>query len=180
MSERKKMETGQWYSCLDEELEALRVHALEAVHTHNHLPPAERRMLSAPLAGLFATHGQNCLIEAPFHCSYGINIHLGRDIYMNTGCVILDSAPVHIGDGTMCGPGVQIYCANHHKDPVKRRSGIEIALPVRIGKDVWLGGGSIVLPGVEIGDSAIVGAGSVVTRDVPAGTTVMGNPARAR
>ncbi|MEL6243094.1 MAG: sugar O-acetyltransferase [Pseudomonadota bacterium] len=179
-SEREKMLAGEWYSCLDAELETLRMRSLEAVHAHNQLPPDERRTLSAPLAGLFAWHGTDCLIEVPFHCSYGFNIHLGADVYLNTGCVILDSAPVRIGDGTMCGPGVQIYCANHHKDAAKRRAGVEIALPVTIGKNVWLGGGAIVLPGVTIGDGAIIGAGSVVTRSVAAGTTVVGNPARSR
>lgn len=180
MSERAKMEAGTWYTCLDDELEDLRSTAREAVHAHNHLPPTQRRGTDTPLAQLFATYGQDCLIEAPFHCSYGLNIHLGAGVYMNSGCVILDSAPVHIGDGTLCGPGVQIYCANHHKDPDKRRAGVEIALPVHIGANVWLGGGAIVLPGITIADGATVGAGSVVTRDVAAGVTVVGNPARVR
>ena len=179
-SEREKMAAGAWYSCLDDELEALRVRALDATHAHNHLPPSERRSLSAPLAGLFGSHGSNCLVEVPFHCSYGFNIHLGADVFLNTGCVILDSAEVRIGDGCMFGPGVHIYCANHHADRVKRRAGVEIALPVTIGEDVWLGGGAIILPGLTIGDGATIGAGSVVTRDVPAATTVMGNPARSR
>ena len=78
----------------------------------------------------------------------------------------------------MLGPAVQIYCADHHRDPVKRAAGLEQARPVTIGEDVWIGGGAIILPGVTIGDRAIVGAGSVVTKDVPEGATVRGNPAR--
>ncbi len=179
-SERAKMEAGEWHSCLDAELESLRVAALEAVHEHNHLPPSARRTLSAPLRALFASAGADCIIEAPFHCSYGINIHLEDNVYINAGCVILDSAQVHIGTGTMIGPGAQILCADHHRDPAQRRAGIERALPVRLGVDVWIGAGALVLPGVSIGDRAIVGAGSVVTRDVGADTTVVGNPARAR
>jgi maltose O-acetyltransferase len=85
---------------------------------------------------------------------------------------------VHIGSSSMLGPGVQIYCAEHHKDPQLRRQGIEIARAVVIGEDVWIGGGAIILGGVTIGDGAIVGAGSVVTRNVAAGETVVGNPAR--
>lgn len=179
-TERDKMAAGDWYSCLDNELETLRLRALEATHAHNHLPPAQRRTLSAPLAALFGRFGADCLIEVPFHCSYGFNIHLGAEVFLNTGCVILDSAPVRIGDGTMCGPGVHIYCAHHHRDVAQRRAGIEIAQPVTIGANVWLGGGAIILPGVTIGDEATIGAGSVVTRDVAAGATVVGNPAAAR
>jgi len=177
-TELEKMNAGEWYTCLDPALEALRVTALDAVHAHNHLPPNQRRTLSAPLAALFGSHGKNCLIEAPFHCSYGFNTHLGDDVFLNIGCVILDSAPVTIGSGTLCGPGVHIYCATHHTDVAKRRAGIENARPVQIGENVWLGGGVIILPGITIGDGAIVGAGSVVTRDVAAGMRVAGNPAR--
>ncbi|MGB3246402.1 MAG: sugar O-acetyltransferase [Sulfitobacter sp.] len=178
-SQRQQMEAGVWYSCLDEDLNALRQIARRAVHAHNHLIPDERRTLSTPLRGLFAASGDSCLIEAPFHCSYGVNIHLGNRIYMNAGVVILDSARVQIGDGTLIGPRAQIICAEHHKDPAERRKGMEIALPVTIGKDVWIGAGALIMPGVVVGDGAIVGAGAVVTRDVPVGATVVGIPARA-
>ncbi|APX11636.1 sugar O-acetyltransferase [Tateyamaria omphalii] len=177
-TEREKMEAGEWYTCLDDELEALRLAALNAVHAHNHLPPSERRTLSAPLHNLFADPGANCLIETPFHCSYGRNIHLGAEVFINSGCVILDSAPVHIGDGTLIGTGAQIICADHHRDPVKRRAGIEIAHPVTIGANVWIGAGAIVMPGVTIGAEAIIGAGAVVTRDVAMAATVVGVPAK--
>ncbi|OAN75426.1 maltose acetyltransferase [Sulfitobacter sp. EhC04] len=175
---REKMAAGAWYSCLDAELDALRRTAREAVHQHNHMAPGARESLSAPLRGLFAAHGPDCLIEAPFHASYGCHIHLGARIYINAGCVILDSAQVVIGDDTMIGPGAQILCAQHHKDPVKRAEGLEIALPVTIGRNVWIGAGAIVMPGITIGETAIVGAGAVVTRDVAAGQTVTGVPAR--
>lgn len=177
-TEREKMEAGEWYTCLDDALEALRMVALTAVHAHNQLPPSKRRTLSAPLRDLFADPGIDCLIETPFHCSYGRHIHLGREVFINSGCVILDSATVRIGDGTMIGPGAQILCADHHRDPVKRRAGVEIARPVSVGADVWIGAGAIVMPGVTIGDRVIVGAGAVVTKDVPDGATVVGVPAR--
>lgn len=135
--------------------------------------------MAPALRALFASVGEGCCLEAPIHCSYGKNISLGRNVYLNAGCVILDSAPVTIGDGTMLGPGAQIYCADHHRDAALRRQGIERALPVCIGADVWIGGGAILLPGVSVGDGAIVGAGAVVTRDVAPGARVVGNPARA-
>ncbi|MBX4896227.1 sugar O-acetyltransferase [Rhizobium bangladeshense] len=177
-SEREKMAAGEWYCCLDGELDLLRGQARLAVHAHNTLPPDERGAVAPALKVLFAQAASDIFIEAPFHCSYGINITLGKRVYFNAGCTILDSGSVTIGDRTMFGPGVQIYCAEHHKDLALRSAGIEIARPVTIGSDVWIGGGAIILGGVTIGDGAIVGAGAVVTKNVPAGATVVGNPAR--
>ncbi|PDT03975.1 maltose acetyltransferase [Rhizobium chutanense] len=179
-SEREKMAAGEWYCCLDDALDLLRRQARLAVHAHNTLPPDQRGALAPALRALFAGTAQDVFIEAPFHCSYGINIVLGERVYFNAGCTILDSGRVTIGDRTMFGPGVQIYCAEHHRDAALRSQGIEIARPVTIGPDVWIGGGAIVLGGVTIGERAIVGAGAVVTKDVPAGVTVVGNPARIR
>jgi len=172
------MSAGQWYSCLDPELAQLQMRARKAVHAHNISPPDKRDPMAPELRALFAQVAQNARIEAPFHCAYGMNITLGADVFLNAGCTIIDTATVHIGVQTLLGPGVQIYCANHHSDPDKRIAGLEIALPVHIGKSVWIGGAAIILPGVTIGDKAIIGADAVVTRDVPAGTTVMGNPAK--
>ena len=177
-TEREKMRAGEWYTCIDDELDGLRRVAFDAVHQHNTMPPDVRGNIGPLLRALFGSAPDDVRIEAPFHCPYGINIFLEDRVFMNAGCVILDTAPVHIGPGTMLGPAVQIYCAEHHKDPVKRAAGLEIGKPVTIGRDVWIGGGAVILPGVNIGDEAIVGAGSVVTRDVAPGTTVVGNPAR--
>lgn len=176
-SELEKMRAGAWYSCIDPALEAMRDAARVACHAHRVQPPSVRRIAPA-LNALFAEVGEGAFVEAPFHCAYGVHISLGRAVYINAGCVILDSAPVVIGAGTMIGPMVQIYCADHHRGRAERAAGLERALPVRIGADVWIGGGAIVLPGVSIGDGAIIGAGSVVTRDVPEAARVMGNPAR--
>ncbi len=177
-SEFEKMKSGDWYTCLDPQLERMRDRARNAVHSHNTLAPDKRGNIAPALAALLGHVGRNALIEAPFHCAYGINITLGDDVYLNAGCVILDTGPVSIGDRSMLGPGAHIYCAEHHKDIAGRRAGLEVAHPVQIGEDVWIGGGAILLAGITIGDGAIVGAGSVVTRDVAAGTTVVGNPAR--
>lgn len=177
-TERQKMAAGQWYTCLDPELDGLRTAARNAVHQHNTMPPDERGAAAPLLRALFAQFAEGVFLEAPFHCGYGFNIRLGASVYVNAGCIILDSAPVTIGDHSMLGPDVQIYCAEHHKDRALRRAGLEIAKPVTIGKEVWIGGSAILLAGVTIGDGAIVGAGSVVTRDVPEGATVVGNPAR--
>lgn len=172
------MQAGDWYTCLDPELATLRERARAAVHEHNTLPPGRRGNIGPALAALFAGAPPDAFVEAPFHCAYGFNIVLGAAVYLNAGCTILDTAPVRIGDRSMLGPNVQIYCAEHHTDPARRADGLEIARPVAIGENVWVGGGAIILAGVTIGDGAIVGAGAVVTRDVAAGSTVIGNPAR--
>ncbi len=178
MTEREKMQAGQWYCCLDPELDALRAQARRAVHAHNTRAPDNRGAMAPELQALLASTGPDCFLEAPFHCAYGMNIHLGARVYFNAGCVVLDTAPVRVGDGTMFGPHVQIYCAQHAKDPAERARGLEIGLPVTIGRNVWVGGGAILMPGITIGDNATIGAGSVVTKDVAAGETVVGNPAR--
>lgn len=178
MTERQKMAAGDWYCCLDPELEQIRQTARRAVHAHNTCPPDTRGAIAPELTALFAQTGRDCFIEAPFHCAYGINLSLGDQVYFNAGCTILDTAPVRIGDGTMLGPTVQIYCAEHAKDPELRAQGLEIAHPVTIGENVWIGGGAIILPGMTIGDRAIIGAGSVVTKSVAPDDTVVGNPAR--
>ena len=177
-SEREKMEAGQWYTCIDPELDELRMRARQAVTEHNFLDPERRGAIGPALRTLLAEAGDDIFIEAPFHCAYGINIALGQRVYLNAGCTFLDTARVEIGDDTMLGPYVQIYCAEHHKDPAKRKAGLEIARPVAIGSNVWIGGGAILLPGVTVGSGAIIGAGSVVTANVAPGVTVAGNPAR--
>lgn len=178
ISEREKMASGQWYCCIDPELEELRMQAREAVYEHNTLPPRHRGNVGRTLSQLFHGIAKDAIIEAPFHCAYGMNITLGQGVYLNASCTILDTASVRIGSASMLGPNVQIYCAEHHKDPAKRKAGLEIAKPVDIGQNVWIGGGAIILGGVTIGDGAIVGAGAVVTKDVAANTVVIGNPAR--
>lgn len=177
-TEKEKMEAGEWYNCVDPELEEMRNLARDAVHQHNTLAPEQRGGIASRLVGLFDKVGDDTFIEAPFHCAYGINIRLGTAVYLNAGCTILDTGSVSIGDYSMLGPNVQIYTAEHHKNRQKRTKGLEAAKAVSIGSEVWVGGGAIILAGISIGDGAIIGAGAVVTRDVAANTTVIGNPAR--
>ena len=169
---------GRWYSCMTPELEALRAAARHACWRHTTMDPAERGPLAPELAALFAAVGEGVCIEAPFHAAYGRNLALGDFVFLNAGCVILDTAPVRIGSRTMLGPSVHIYCADHAHGAEERRLGLERALPVTIGADVWIGGGAILLPGVTVGDGALIGAGAIVTRDVASGARVVGGPAR--
>jgi maltose O-acetyltransferase len=141
------------------------------------MAPAERRKL---LVERLAVVGNGAVIRPPFHCDYGFNIRLGAGVFLNFNCVILDVVEVTIGDGTQIGPGVQILAADHPRNAAERASGMEFGRPVRIGCNVWIGAGAIILPGVSIGDGALIGAGSVVTRDVPAAVTAFGNPAHVQ
>lgn len=178
-SEREKMDAGDWYVCVDDELHALRMAARRACHAQSITPPDIRGSMASELRDLLGDPGEGAIIEAPFHCAYGLNIHLGANVYINAGCAFIDTARIEVGAGTMFGPGVHIYCADHHHDPDQRKAGLERGLPVQIGTNVWIGGGAKILPGVTVGDDAIIGAGSVVTKDVAAGARVVGNPARA-
>ncbi|HEY9654713.1 MAG TPA: sugar O-acetyltransferase, partial [Crinalium sp.] len=109
---------------------------------------------------------------------YGSHITVGDRFYMNYGGVILDCNTVHIGNDVLCAPYVQIYTAYHPTDPTVRLTGRELAAPIRIGNNVWIGGGAIICPGVTIGDNTTIGAGSVVTKDIPANVVAVGNPCR--
>ena len=104
---------------------------------------------------------------------------LGEDCFLNTGCVILDCAPIRLGDRVQAGPGVQLLAADHPREAERRAADEELACPVTIEGDVWLGAGAIVCPGVTIGAGTVIGAGSVVVGDVPAGVVAGGNPCRA-
>ena len=179
-SEKQKMLAGELYRPGDPEIQADQAAAKAWMVRYNAslaAPPAERRALLRELLGEV---GDGAVIRPPFHCDFGYNIRLGSGVFLNFNCVILDVVAVTIGADTQIGPAVQIYTADHPRDPVQRRSGVEFGRPIVIGSNVWIGGGAIILPGVTIGDDAIVGSGSVVTRDVPSGATVAGNPARQR
>jgi maltose O-acetyltransferase len=180
MSEKQKMLSGELYNAGDPEIQSDQAAARDWIVRYNAalgLDQSQRRML---LAERLAQVGEGSTVRSPFHCDYGYNIWLGAGVFLNFGCVVLDVVGVTIGDGTQIGPYVQILTADHPRDPRQRALGLEFGRPIHIGRNVWIGGGAIILPGLRVGDGAVIGAGSVVTRDVPADVTVMGNPARDR
>lgn len=176
-TQKQRMLAGDLYVADDPEIAAdnARVSAWMVRYNAALADPDARAAL---LREQFADVGEGVTIRPPFHCDYGYNITVGDGVFLNFGCVILDVVAVTIGDRTQIGPGVQILTADHPRDVEQRRRMLEFGRPVTIGADVWIGGGALILPGVTIGDGAIAGAGSIVTRDVVAGATVVGNPAR--
>lgn len=172
------MLAGELYLASDPELVALRLKARRLMRLYNTSTEEEPERRGALLKELFGSLGSRAEVEPPFSCDYGSNIHAGDQLFMNFGCVILDVCEVRIGDGCFFAPGVHIYAATHPTDAALRTSGPEYGAPVTIGNRVWLGGGSIVLPGISIGDDTIVGAGSVVTKNLPRGVIAAGNPCR--
>ena len=179
-SEKEKMLAGELYVADCPELAADNARATAWLDRYNakHSMPVDER--HAMLRELFASVGEGAFIRLPFHCDYGYNISLGAGVFLNFGCIILDVARVSIGDMTQVGPGVQFLAADHPRDPKQRQQRLELGRPISLGLNVWVGGGALFMPGVTVGDDAIVGSGAVVTRDVQAGTTVVGNPARVR
>jgi maltose O-acetyltransferase len=174
-TEKEKMLAGQSYNLFDPELAAEREVARELLRGLNRteaLPERERI-----LRQLLGHIGQDSAIQSPFFCSYGRNTHIGDHVYLNWSCTIIDNNEVRIGNHVMIGPFVQISAA-HPLQAEARIRGWEVAEPIVIEDNVWLGGGAIVLPGVRIGRNAVVGAGAVVSRSVPADTVVAGSPAR--
>jgi len=179
-TEKEKMLAGELYNADAPELQAEMAITYAWLARYNAALGESVSKLRELLLERLATVGEGATIRPPFHCDYGFNISLGANVFLNFNCVILDVVEVTIGDKTQIGPGVQILTADHPRDAAKRASGLEFGRPMRIGRNVWIGGGAMILPGVTIGDNAVIGAGSVVTRDVPAGVTAFGNPARVR
>jgi maltose O-acetyltransferase len=176
-TERDKMLAGELYDPMDPVLIAARSHARELCRALNASRETEQEARRRILRELFGAGGDSVWMQPPFFCDYGSNIELGERVFFNFNCVVLDVCRVHIGSFTLFGPSVQIYTPMHPFNAELRRRE-EFGKPVEIGSDVWVGGGTIVLPGVRIGSRAVIGAGSVVTRDVPEGMFAAGNPCR--
>lgn len=169
---------GMLYDVLAPDLAADRDRAKELLYDYNHMRPSKMSRRRDIMHTLLGTTGERFVIEQPFYCDYGYNIHIGDNVYVNVGCTILDAAEVRIGDNVLLAPNVGIYTAGHPEDVARRSAAMEYAYPVTIGNNVWIGAGVVIVPGVTIGDNSIIGAGSVVTRSIPADVIAVGNPCR--
>ena len=138
----------------------------------------EREKRKEIVKELFARAGEGAYIEPPFRCDFGINTRVGKHFYCNYDCVFLDCGDITIGDNVMLGPKVALYAVNHPLDPVVRATDYNYPEPITIGHDVWIGGSTVVCPGVTIGSNVVIGAGSVVTKNIPNNVVAVGNPCR--
>lgn len=176
-SEANKTEEGQLYIPWGEKIVNARKRARRLLQEFNHTDPEDRQLSYSILNKLLGRVGEYIHIEPNFKCTYGKNIKVGNNFYAGYNCVILDQAEVTIGDNCIISPQVGIYTVGYPLDYEKRIAGYEYAKPITIGDNVWIGGGSIINPGVTIGSNVVVATGTVVTEDIPDNAMVEGNPA---
>ena len=179
MGNRDKLHTGELYLPNDPEVLEEQLGYMELLYEYNQTRPREQERRQALLRELLAEVGEGCWIEPPFHANWGgHHVHFGRMVYANYGLTMVDDTHIYVGDCTMFGPNVVVATAGHPILPELREQQYQYNMPVRIGRNCWIGAGAIILPGITIGDNVVVGAGSVVTRDLPDSVVAAGNPCR--
>ena len=178
-NEKKKMLSGRLYSCKDDkELENDEKRCRMLVRLFNATTEEQKDYRRQLIGELLGGCGERCHFEPPIHFDYGCHTYIGENFYANFDCVILDVNQVMIGEDVRFGPKVCVFTAGHPIDPEVRSTGLLYGLPITIGNHVWIGGNTVVNPGVTIGDNAVIGSGSVVTRDIPPNVVAAGNPCR--
>lgn len=179
MTEKEKMLAGILYDAnYDEALLQERTACKELCYDYNLLRPSQTEQQDAQMRKILGKAGASFCILAPFWCDYGYNIEIGENFFANHNCIILDCAKVTFGDNVFIAPNCGFYTAGHPIDTERRNQGLEYARPIKVGDDVWFGGGVQVMPGVTIGSNTVIGSGSVVTKDIPSGVVAAGNPCR--
>ena len=180
MTVLEKMKNGVLYDCspeaIPQELDQKLMECKELLYDFNHSRPSEMEKRDAIIRKVFAEVGENCYIEPPFYANWGCNMHVGKNFYANFHLTVVDDADIYIGDSVMIAPNVTIATGTHPICPELREAIYQYNLPVHIGDRVWIGAGSVILPGVTIGENSVIGAGSVVTKDIPANVVAVGNP----
>lgn len=176
--EEEKMLSGFLYSGIDKELEKMRIECKDLCFEYNTTKPSDKENREIILKKLFKKIGEKFTIEQPFYCDYGKHISIGKNLFINHNCVILDCNNVTIGDNVFIAPNCGIYTVGHPLDFKTRNECLEYARPIKICSNVWIGANTAILPGVTIGEGAVIGAGSVVKNDIPPNVLAYGNPCR--
>lgn len=177
-SELEKLDDGEWYYFLDDEVVQRKANAAKLCQEFNEIPATDPEKQTKKIKEIFGSSGENVSVQATFNCDNGKNIHVGEDFLSNYNLTILDIAPVTMGYNVQIGPNVDIYTVNHQLNPFGRRKYLAKASPVKIGNDVWIGGKVTITPGVTIGNNVVIAAGAVVVDDVPDNSLVGGVPAK--
>ena len=173
------MHTGELYLPNDKEIMEDQTRRLDRLYDYNMTRPTEGAKREALLKEMLAEVGEGCYIEPPFHANLGGgHVHLGKYVYANFNLTMVDDTHIYVGDYTMIGPNVTVATAGHPILPELREKLYQYNMPVRIGRNCWIGAGAVILPGVTIGDNSVIGAGSVVTKDIPENVVAVGNPCR--
>lgn len=170
----KELPYKGWLDGLQED----RLETRKKVYRFNHLSPEEGDAMVQGIKEIIGKTGNAVFVEPPFYCDYGSHIEVGENFFANFNCTILDVAPVKIGKNVQFAPNVSIYTAGHPVHPESRNSGYEYGISVTIGDNVWVGGNTVINPGVHIGNNVVIGSGSVVTKDIPDCVIAAGNPCR--
>lgn len=178
MNQKERMLKNLPYKAWLDGLEEERLENRKKIYEFNNCSPDEEEKSSRLIREILGKTGENVYVEAPFHCDYGYNIEVGENFYANYNLIILDVGRVRIGKNAQFAPNVAIYTAGHPVHPDSRNSGYEYGIDITIGDNVWLGGNTVVMPGVHIGNNVVIGAGSVVTKDIPDDVIAVGNPCR--
>ncbi|MGN1077145.1 MAG: sugar O-acetyltransferase [Candidatus Gallimonas sp.] len=179
MREKEKMHNGGLYLPDDEEILREQTRCLDLLYEYNSTRPTRQDKRQKLLKEMFAEIGEGCYLEPPFHANFGgKHCHFGNRVYANFNLTLVDDTHIYVGDNTMFGPNVTVATAGHPILPELRKKGYQYNMPVRIGKNCWLGAGVIVLPGITVGDNSVIGAGSVVTKDIPPNVVAVGNPCK--
>lgn len=179
MNIKSKLHSGEIYYPSDENIMKEQTECLDRLYDFNATRPTEFEKRAALLKNMFCEIGDGCYIEPPLRSNWGCrHVKFGKNVYANFNLTLVDDTYIEVGDYTMFGPNVIIATAGHPVLPALREKGYQYNMPVKIGKNCWLGAGVIVLPGINIGDNSVIGAGSVVTKDIPANTVAVGNPCK--
>ena len=176
---RERMYGQKLYYCNDEDLMREQMKVLELLYDFNKTRPSEQDKREKILKKMFVEIGDDCYIEPPFHANWGgKNVHFGNGVYANFNLTMVDDCDIFVGNNVMFGPNVTVSAGTHPIHPELRSKQAQYNIPIHIGNNVWIGGNTVVNPGVKIGDNCVIGSGSVVTKDIPANSIAVGNPCR--